>query len=63
MKTFAPIQQEFQVGYRYPVHFTTEVFRPGNPRFAEAIRADGGHFPGRCSLWWTGAPTATTRSS
>ena len=45
MKTFAPIQQEFQVGYRYPVHFTTEVFRPGNPRFAEAIRADGGHFP------------------
>jgi 3-dehydroquinate synthase len=45
MKTLDPIQQEFQVNYRYLVHFTTGVFTPGNPLVAEVVRAEGGHFP------------------
>lgn len=45
MKIFKPIQQEFQVSYRYPVHFTRELFSPGNPLFVDVVRADGGHFP------------------
>ncbi len=45
MKTFRPIQPEFQVSYCYPVHFTTELFSPENPLFAETVRASGGHFP------------------
>ncbi len=45
MKIFKPIQQEFQVSYRYPVHFTRELFSSGNPLFVDVVRADGGHFP------------------
>lgn len=33
-----PIRQEFQVRFRYAVHFTTGLFAPGNPLFAEVVR-------------------------
>ena len=39
------IQQDFQVTFRYPVHFTADLFDPGNPLFHEVIRAAGGHLP------------------
>jgi 3-dehydroquinate synthase len=45
MQIFKPIQQEFQVNYRYPVHFTTGVFAPANPLLLDTVRTDGGHFP------------------
>jgi 3-dehydroquinate synthase len=45
MQIFKPIQQEFQVSYRYPVHFTTGVFAPANPLLLDTVRTDGGHFP------------------
>jgi len=45
MQIFKPIQMEIQVSYRYPVHFTTGLFAPGNSRFLDAGRAGGGHFP------------------
>jgi 3-dehydroquinate synthase len=45
MKTFEPIQPEFQVSFRYPVHFTRRLFSPGNPLFVQTIRASEGPFP------------------
>jgi 3-dehydroquinate synthase len=33
------IQQEFQVSFRYPVHFTRGLFGLGNPLFQEIVRA------------------------
>ncbi|MCX5892837.1 MAG: 3-dehydroquinate synthase, partial [Deltaproteobacteria bacterium] len=47
MKTTAikTIQQDFQVSFRYPVHFTTGLFDLGNPLFHEVIRDAGGDLP------------------
>lgn len=42
---FKTIQQDFQVSFRYPVHFTTGLFALDNPLFHEVIRADGGELP------------------
>ncbi len=39
------IHQEFQVSFRYPVHFTTGLFDPGNPLFHQVIRDGGGVLP------------------
>ena len=39
------IQQDFQVSFRYPVHFTTGLFDLENPLFHEVIRAGGGDLP------------------
>ena len=30
-----PLQQEIQVCFRYPVHFTTDLFAPENPLLAQ----------------------------
>src|SRR2546423_989290 len=32
------IEQELQVHYRYPVHFTRALFEAGNPTFADSVR-------------------------
>jgi 3-dehydroquinate synthase len=45
MEPVASIYQEFQVSYRYPVHFTRNLFAPGNPLFDEAVREGEGEFP------------------
>ena len=39
------ITQQFQVSYRYQVHFTRDLFGEGNPLFQEAVTALGGEFP------------------
>ena len=39
------IHQEFQVSFRYPVHFTTGLLDPGNPLFHQVIRDGGGGLP------------------
>ncbi|MGD0216693.1 MAG: 3-dehydroquinate synthase [Desulfobaccales bacterium] len=39
------IHQEFQVSFRYPVHFTSGLFDLGNPLFHEVIRDGGGDLP------------------
>ncbi|MGB7912701.1 MAG: 3-dehydroquinate synthase [Desulfobaccales bacterium] len=39
------IHQEFQVSFRYPVHFTSGLFDLGNPLFHEVIRDGGGELP------------------
>lgn len=39
------IHQEFQVTFRYPVHFTTGLFAPENPLFHRTIREGGGDLP------------------
>ncbi len=39
------IQQDFQVSFRYPVHFTSGLFDPGNPLLQEVIRDGGGDLP------------------
>ena len=41
------IHQEFQVSFRYPVHFTTGLFDPGNPLLHQVIRDGGGELPKR----------------
>ena len=39
------IHQEFQVSFRYPVHFTTGLLDPGNPLLHQVIRDGGGGLP------------------
>lgn len=39
------IYQEFQVSFRYPVHFTTDLFDPENPLLHQVIRDGGGALP------------------
>lgn len=39
------IHQDFQVSFRYPVHFTTGLFDLENPLFHEVIRDAGGDLP------------------
>jgi 3-dehydroquinate synthase len=39
------IYQDFQVRFRYRVHFTRDLFAPGNPLFREVIGQGGGEFP------------------
>ena len=40
-KNLPPIQQEFQVPYRYDVHFTQKLFDRDNPLLAEVLGANG----------------------
>jgi 3-dehydroquinate synthase len=35
------LQQEIQIRYRYPVHFTTDLFAPENPLFAQVTGPEG----------------------
>ena len=39
------IHQDFQVSYRYPVHFTRGLFDLRNPLFQDIIRADSIELP------------------
>jgi 3-dehydroquinate synthase len=41
----ASLMQEFQVSYRYPVHFTRNLFAAGNPLFHNVVREGAGEFP------------------
>lgn len=45
IKVIEPIRQDFQVRYRYAVHFTREVFAQGNPLLKEVASGDGTNFP------------------
>lgn len=38
-----PIQQQFQVPFRYSVHFTNGLFHVDNSLFADVVRHDGNH--------------------
>ncbi len=40
-----PIQQDFQVRYRYTVHFTREVFAGSNPLFSQVAAGDHDYLP------------------
>jgi 3-dehydroquinate synthase len=42
-----PLQQQFQVSFSYPVHFTEGLFEVDNPLFREALIADGKGLPRR----------------
>ncbi len=42
-----PIQQEFQVGFRYSVHFTTGVLTPSNPLLRDLIASAADHPPSK----------------
>jgi 3-dehydroquinate synthase len=39
------IEQDFQVSFRYPVHFTRGLFNPRNSLFKDVIRADSVELP------------------
>ncbi len=39
------IQQDFQVSFRYPVHFTTGLFDPKNSLLKDVIQTGGGELP------------------
>jgi 3-dehydroquinate synthase len=42
-KYFSPIRSSFQVSYRFPIHFTEDSFKKGNPLFSDVIRSGGDH--------------------
>lgn len=45
-----PLQQHFQAGFQYPVHFTSEVFSPGNPLLKTVITEAGGPLPAKALI-------------
>jgi 3-dehydroquinate synthase len=47
MLPFTTLQQDFQVSFRYAVHFTRDLFATANPLFQEALGQDGPGPPNR----------------
>ncbi len=45
IKVIEPIRQDFQVRYRYAVHFTREVFAPDNPLVSQVAAGEDDHRP------------------